>query len=57
MGLSPPPPTSAVYGESLIPGLLQTREYARALYRLGGMLSEEERERALAVRCAGPNGG
>ncbi|MEO3768998.1 Scr1 family TA system antitoxin-like transcriptional regulator [Micromonospora sp. B9E7] len=45
------------YDESLIPGLLQTKEYARALYRLGGMLSEEERDRALAVRCAGPNGG
>ncbi|WP_244200618.1 Scr1 family TA system antitoxin-like transcriptional regulator [Micromonospora arborensis] len=45
------------YDESLIPGLLQTKEYARVLYRLGGMLSHKERERALAVRCAGPNGG
>ncbi|MET8258202.1 helix-turn-helix transcriptional regulator [Micromonospora sp. NPDC005205] len=38
------------YDESLIPGLMQTKEYARALYRLGGMLGEEERERAVQVR-------
>ncbi|MEV4467388.1 helix-turn-helix transcriptional regulator [Micromonospora echinofusca] len=38
------------YDESLIPGLLQTKEYAHALYRLGGRLSDEERERAVQVR-------
>ena len=38
------------YDESLIPGILQTKEYAHALYRLGGRLSEEERERAVQVR-------
>ncbi|RKN47719.1 helix-turn-helix domain-containing protein [Micromonospora endolithica] len=38
------------YDESLIPGILQTREYADALYRLGRTLSDEERERAVEVR-------
>ncbi|MGK5519018.1 helix-turn-helix domain-containing protein [Micromonospora sp. URMC 107] len=38
------------YDESLIPGILQTKEYAHALYRLGGRLSDEERERAVQVR-------
>ncbi|WBB90679.1 helix-turn-helix transcriptional regulator [Verrucosispora sp. WMMC514] len=38
------------YDESLIPGILQTKEYAHALYRLGGRLSEEDRERAVQVR-------
>ncbi|MGV9766453.1 helix-turn-helix domain-containing protein [Micromonospora tulbaghiae] len=38
------------YDESLIPGILQTKEYAQGLYRLGGTLSDEERERAVQVR-------
>lgn len=38
------------YDESLIPGILQTKEYAHPFYRLGGILSEEERERAVQVR-------
>ncbi|MFI7575886.1 helix-turn-helix domain-containing protein [Micromonospora sp. NPDC049497] len=38
------------YDESLIPGILQTKEYAHALYRLGGTLSDEEREQAVQVR-------
>ncbi|WP_327025758.1 helix-turn-helix domain-containing protein [Micromonospora sp. NBC_01739] len=38
------------YDESLIPGILQTKEYAHALYRLGGRLNDEERERAVQVR-------
>ncbi|WP_326563993.1 helix-turn-helix transcriptional regulator [Micromonospora peucetia] len=38
------------YDESLIPGILQTKEYARALFRLGGLLNDEERERAVEVR-------
>ncbi|WP_018784426.1 helix-turn-helix transcriptional regulator [Micromonospora sp. CNB394] len=38
------------YDESLIPGVLQTKEYAQGLYRLGGTLSDEERERAVQVR-------
>ncbi|MGN9810226.1 helix-turn-helix domain-containing protein [Micromonospora sp. BQ11] len=38
------------YDESMIPGILQTREYAHALYRLGGTLSQEEQERAVQVR-------
>ncbi|MEU4779380.1 helix-turn-helix transcriptional regulator [Micromonospora sp. NPDC023633] len=38
------------YDESLIPGILQTKQYAHALYRLGGRLSDEERERAVQVR-------
>ncbi|WFE99829.1 helix-turn-helix transcriptional regulator [Micromonospora sp. WMMD964] len=38
------------FDESLIPGILQTKGYADALYRLGRMLSDEERERAVQVR-------
>ncbi|MEU5790389.1 helix-turn-helix transcriptional regulator [Micromonospora purpureochromogenes] len=38
------------YDESLIPGILQTKEYAHSLYRLGRTLSDEERERAVEVR-------
>ncbi|MEU2666815.1 helix-turn-helix transcriptional regulator [Micromonospora sp. NPDC007220] len=38
------------YDESLIPGILQTKEYAHALYGLSGRLSGEERERAVQVR-------
>ncbi|MGC5335105.1 helix-turn-helix domain-containing protein [Micromonospora sp. DT62] len=38
------------YDESLIPGIVQTKEYARALFRLGGLLNDEERERAVQVR-------
>ncbi|MBQ1047083.1 helix-turn-helix domain-containing protein [Micromonospora sp. C51] len=38
------------YDESLIPGILQTKEYAHALIRLGRMMSDEERERAVEVR-------
>ncbi|MGN9806449.1 helix-turn-helix domain-containing protein [Micromonospora sp. L32] len=38
------------YDESLIPGILQTKEYAHSLYRLGRTLSDEERERAVQVR-------
>ncbi|MEH1016662.1 helix-turn-helix transcriptional regulator [Micromonospora sp. CPCC 206060] len=39
------------YDESLIPGLLQTKQYAQAIYRLDQpTASEEERERAVAVR-------
>ncbi|MFF5176208.1 helix-turn-helix domain-containing protein [Micromonospora sp. NPDC000089] len=38
------------YDESLIPGILQTRGYADALYRLGRTLSDEDRERAVEVR-------
>ncbi|KAB1138797.1 helix-turn-helix domain-containing protein [Micromonospora sp. DT46] len=38
------------YDESLIPGILQTRDYAQALFRLGRILSDEERERAVEVR-------
>ncbi|MFE9691901.1 helix-turn-helix domain-containing protein [Micromonospora sp. NPDC005806] len=38
------------YDESLIPGILQTKEYAHALYRLGRTLSDEERERAVQIR-------
>ncbi|WP_374535467.1 helix-turn-helix domain-containing protein [Micromonospora aurantiaca (nom. illeg.)] len=38
------------YDESLIPGIFQTKEYAQGLYRLGGALSDEERERAVQVR-------
>ncbi|MFF4874803.1 helix-turn-helix domain-containing protein [Micromonospora sp. NPDC000668] len=38
------------YDESLIPGILQTRGYADALFRLGRMLSDDEREQAVEVR-------
>ncbi|MEV1328520.1 helix-turn-helix transcriptional regulator [Micromonospora costi] len=39
------------FDESLIPGLFQTREYARAIYRLDRPhATEEERERAVEVR-------
>ncbi|MET8202685.1 helix-turn-helix domain-containing protein [Micromonospora taraxaci] len=38
------------FDESLIPGILQTKGYADALFRLGRMLSDEERERAVQVR-------
>ncbi|WP_406045092.1 helix-turn-helix domain-containing protein [Micromonospora sp. NBC_00898] len=39
------------YDESLIPGLLQTRQYAQAIYRLDRpKSSEEHRERAVEVR-------
>ncbi|MEU0078806.1 helix-turn-helix transcriptional regulator [Micromonospora tulbaghiae] len=38
------------YDESLIPGLLQTREYALGLFHPGSRLSTEERERAVEVR-------
>ncbi|MFC0003520.1 helix-turn-helix domain-containing protein [Micromonospora siamensis] len=38
------------YDESLIPGLLQTREYALGLYHPSSRLSVEERERAVEVR-------
>lgn len=38
------------YDESLVPGLLQTREYALGLYHPGSRLSAEERERAVEVR-------
>ncbi|MFG2010584.1 helix-turn-helix domain-containing protein [Micromonospora sp. NPDC048868] len=38
------------YDESLIPGILQTRAYADALYRLGRTMSDEDRERAVQVR-------
>jgi transcriptional regulator with XRE-family HTH domain len=39
------------YDESLVPGLLQTPDYARAIYRLDRpTLGDEERERAIAVR-------
>ncbi|MBY8870471.1 helix-turn-helix domain-containing protein [Micromonospora sp. PLK6-60] len=38
------------YDESLIPGLLQTRQYALGLYHPGSRLSAEERERAVEVR-------
>ncbi|MEE6261609.1 helix-turn-helix domain-containing protein [Plantactinospora sonchi] len=38
------------YDETLIPGLFQTKEYAHALYRLGGKLGDDERERAVEVR-------
>ncbi|SCF19360.1 Helix-turn-helix domain-containing protein [Micromonospora purpureochromogenes] len=38
------------YDESLIPGLLQTRQYALGLYYPSSRLSTEERERAVEVR-------
>ncbi|MEH1031280.1 helix-turn-helix transcriptional regulator [Micromonospora profundi] len=38
------------FDESLIPGILQTKGYADSLFRLGRMLSDEERERAVQVR-------
>ncbi|WP_405431887.1 helix-turn-helix domain-containing protein [Micromonospora sp. NBC_00617] len=38
------------YDESLIPGLLQTRQYALGLFQPGSRLSVEERERAVDVR-------
>ncbi|MEU4477745.1 helix-turn-helix transcriptional regulator [Micromonospora sp. NPDC023966] len=38
------------YGDNLIPGLLQTRAYALALYQPGSRLSVQERERAVEVR-------
>ncbi|MEV0154239.1 helix-turn-helix transcriptional regulator [Micromonospora sp. NPDC050686] len=38
------------YDESLIPGLLQTRQYALGLYHPGSRVNAEERERAVEVR-------
>ncbi|MBO4205650.1 DUF5753 domain-containing protein [Micromonospora echinofusca] len=38
------------YAESLIPGLLQTREYAHGLFRSGSPVSVEDRERTVQVR-------
>ncbi|MEV4544739.1 helix-turn-helix domain-containing protein [Micromonospora echinaurantiaca] len=38
------------FDESLIPGILQTKGYADSLFRLGQMLSDDERERAVQVR-------
>ncbi|MDO3702811.1 helix-turn-helix transcriptional regulator [Micromonospora sp. C28SCA-DRY-2] len=38
------------FDESLIPGILQTKGYADALFRLGRILSDDERERAVQVR-------
>ncbi|WP_433112516.1 helix-turn-helix domain-containing protein [Micromonospora sp. CA-246542] len=38
------------FDESLIPGILQTKGYADALFRRGRILSDEERERAVQVR-------
>ncbi|MFD0817191.1 DUF5753 domain-containing protein, partial [Micromonospora zhanjiangensis] len=38
------------YDESLIPGLLQTRHYARAVYQHRTDLNEEERERLVEIR-------
>ncbi|MFF0176733.1 helix-turn-helix domain-containing protein [Micromonospora profundi] len=38
------------YGETLIPGLLQTRSYALGLFQPGSRLSPEEREQAVEVR-------
>ncbi|MEV4719867.1 helix-turn-helix transcriptional regulator [Micromonospora noduli] len=38
------------FDEALIPGILQTKGYADALFRLGRMLTDEERERAVQVR-------
>ncbi|GIH10689.1 transcriptional regulator [Rhizocola hellebori] len=39
-----------LYDESLIPGLLQTRGYARAVYEQRSAMSEDDRERAIDVR-------
>ncbi|MFC8298083.1 helix-turn-helix domain-containing protein [Micromonospora orduensis] len=38
------------YGETLIPGLLQDRAYAVALYQTGSRTSVQDRERAVEVR-------
>ncbi|MGN9778062.1 helix-turn-helix domain-containing protein [Micromonospora sp. H33] len=38
------------YDESLIPGILQTKEYAHALYRLRRTMSDEDRERLVEIR-------
>ncbi|TNH30406.1 helix-turn-helix domain-containing protein [Micromonospora orduensis] len=38
------------YGETLIPGLLQERNYAVALYQTGSRISARDRERAVEVR-------
>ena len=38
------------YDESLVPGLLQTRGYARAVYQQRSAMSEDDRERAIDVR-------
>ncbi|MFF5054703.1 helix-turn-helix domain-containing protein [Micromonospora sp. NPDC000663] len=38
------------YGETLIPGLLQHRSYAVALYQTGSRISAQDRERAVEVR-------
>ncbi|HEY0700324.1 MAG TPA: DUF5753 domain-containing protein [Micromonospora sp.] len=38
------------YDESLIPGILQTREYAQALFRRRKAMSDEARERTVQVR-------
>ncbi|MFG2064477.1 helix-turn-helix domain-containing protein [Micromonospora sp. NPDC048871] len=38
------------YDESLIPGILQTKDYADTLIRLGRMMNDEERERTVEVR-------
>jgi transcriptional regulator with XRE-family HTH domain len=38
------------FDESLIPGLLQTRDYARAVYQHRSEVTEDERERLVEVR-------
>lgn len=38
------------YGDALMPGLLQTREYARAVYQHRAEVTDEERERLVNVR-------
>lgn len=38
------------YEQSLVPGLLQTEEYARAILDGGGLLTEAETERSVAAR-------
>ncbi|MEU5943759.1 Scr1 family TA system antitoxin-like transcriptional regulator [Micromonospora sp. NPDC047548] len=51
VGLESAAATLRRYDESLIPGLLQTRQYAQAIYRLDRPASsEEDRERAVEVR-------
>ncbi|BCL16135.1 helix-turn-helix domain-containing protein [Micromonospora sagamiensis] len=38
------------YGDALMPGLLQTREYARAVYQHRAEVTDEERDRLVDVR-------